>query len=71
MPLETPAGTEVRPLTIPVAMEAGEVKGVAIACQLTGTEMNYLIVNENARGAPVWVSQSEVSASHIRRRRQL
>jgi hypothetical protein len=66
--LTPPQSNDIVPITHPVRMEGARVQGTAIAMQFTGTEMNYLIVADNAETAPVWASESDVSLAYIGQR---
>lgn len=58
--MDPPEEAEVVPLSLPLFVTAGAVKGIALAAARAGEEMYYLVDNALPDGPPVWVGEAEV-----------
>jgi hypothetical protein len=53
------------PIAQPMEVDGPELKGRAIAFQLTGTGMLYLVVNQKTPGPPVWIEADQIESSYL------
>ena len=53
------------PLAQPVEVDGAELRGRAIAFQLDGQKMIYLVVNQKDPGPPVWVEAEQIESSYL------
>ena len=55
-----PENASLLALTLPLFIDAGAVKGTAVAAARADQDMYYLVDNALLDGPPVWVHESEV-----------
>jgi hypothetical protein len=53
------------PIAQPMEVDGPDLKGRAIAFQLTATGMIYLVVNQKAPGPPVWIEADQIESSYL------
>ena len=53
------------PIAQPVEVDGAELRGRAIAFQLTETGALYLVVNQKNPGPPVWIEADQIESSYL------
>jgi hypothetical protein len=53
------------PIAQPVEVDGAELRGRAIAFQLTETGTLYLVVNQKNPGPPVWIEADQIESSYL------
>jgi hypothetical protein len=65
VPVSPKPDLPVVPLAQPMEVDGPELSGRAIAMQLDGDKMLYLVVNKNEPGPPVWVEEQQIESSYL------
>jgi hypothetical protein len=65
MPVSPKRDLPVVPIAQPMEVNGPELSGRAIAMQLVGETMLYLVVKQKDPGPPVWIEESEIESSYL------
>jgi hypothetical protein len=65
MPASPNPDLPIIPLAQPMEVDGADLSGRAIAFQLDGQKMIYLVVNKKDPGPPVWVEAERIESSYL------
>jgi hypothetical protein len=65
MPIQPDPAAPIIPIDQPVEVDGPDLKGRAIAFQLTENRMIYLVVNQKEPGPPVWIEGDRIESSYL------
>jgi hypothetical protein len=65
MPTSPKRDLPVVPIAQPMEVNGPELSGRAIAMQLVGETMLYLVVKQKDPGPPIWIEESEIESAYL------
>ncbi len=65
MPVSPKPELPVVPIAQPMEVNGPDLSGRAIAMQLAGDTMLYLVVKQKDPGPPIWIEESEIESSYL------
>jgi hypothetical protein len=65
MPVSPKPDLPILAIAQPMEVDGPELRGRAIAMQLDGDKMLYLVVNQKDPGPPVWIEESEIESAYL------
>ena len=65
MPVSPKSDLPVVPIAQPMEVNGPDLSGRAIAMQLAGDTMLYLVVKQKDPGPPIWIEESEIESSYL------
>jgi hypothetical protein len=63
--IEPVVGASLTPLAIPLYIDAGPVKGIALALSRDTAGLYYLVDNALPDGPPVWVHEGQIERCEV------